>query len=255
MRNHEVQQQGEEGFFDIEKLAQNFSDQEVPMKIRKLNLLKEVGLPVPRVEILAASDLRSLERSIKDRIGRGELPLMIRFACNPDRYSMPTFSVETGEPDELKAVNTNIANVLAANHEIKDVILQKMTPIEKAGTKISGRITYESEDLMPLQSIIELYKGSRSTSVLDRLTPEDPNYLRFEKEAGRFLKLATPLKPNSSIAVSEYTHVLTSLNSYNEQTKAVVEVIAKSRGQQQSPKSTSIEFSYNESRILFIDID
>ena len=82
---------------------------------------------------------------------------------------------------------------------IKYLIIQDATPVESAKDKISGRISFEKEELMPVQEILEIYKGARSTGILNNVDINDPNFQRFTKKAGEFMKPTKKLDTDSLI--------------------------------------------------------
>lgn len=57
-------------------IAERFSRIDIPLKLRKMELMKDVGLPMPETDIFKRSQLKNLHETIVHRF-RPEAPLII----------------------------------------------------------------------------------------------------------------------------------------------------------------------------------
>ncbi len=240
----------------IDKIVENFSASEIPTKIKKIKLLEAVGLPISRMDFLVRGNIDRLESLILERLRNQDCPLIVRFACEPDKLSMPFFYIEmTMGSEERVAVIEKIYSLIKADPTIKYLILQDATPIKDIKNKISGRITFEKGEMMPIQEVMEIYKGARSTNVLNNVDVNDPNFRRFVKKAGEFMKPAGRLSADSLIEESEIREIFKLLNFYRDRMESVSDVINKSRGRHTENLTISFEFSYRNGKIIFSDVD
>ncbi|MFA5413181.1 MAG: hypothetical protein WC348_01390 [Patescibacteria group bacterium] len=240
----------------IDKMVKNFSASEIPTKIKKIKLLEAVGLPTSKIDFLDREKIDCLESLISERLGSEDCPLIVRFACDPDKLSMPFFYIETtmgGE--ERETVIEKIYSLIKTDPNIKYLILQEATPTKSVRDKILGRITFEKGKIMPIQEVMEIYKGARSTNVLNNVDVDDPNFRRFIKRAGEFMKSADQLKQGSTIQEAEIREIFNLLNFYRDKMGIAQDVINRSRGRYVEDLTISFEFSYRDGRIIFLDID
>lgn len=237
----------------ISKLVERFSDFSVPYKIRKTELLQSVGLPIPETHYFTKDNIDDLDSSAREILAKTHSPLVVRFACIPDRLSMPVFYIENESqlPDVLKKVNI----ILKDNPEVASIILQEATPRGAALDKISGRFLLDDSRAFPRESVLELYKGNRSTGILNRLDPTDSNYLRFEKELGKFMSPTKRPSPDSLVTKSELKDIYSKLEQYKDLILLTKEIIALSHKQSEDKTLVSLEFSYRSGRMIFTDFD
>lgn len=240
----------------IDKMVENFSASELPTKIKKIKLLEAVGLPISKMDFLNRDSVDHLEGLISERLENRDCPLIIRFACEPDKLSMPFFYIETTMGREERAlVIEKIFSLIKVDLTIKYLILQDATSTKDVKDKISGRITFEKGEMMPIQEVMEIYKGARSTNVLNNVDVNDPNFQRFVKKAGEFTKPARQLSPDSSIQEGEVREIFNLLNLHYDKLKIVDDVIKKSQRKYTEDLTISFEFSYRNGKITFSDID
>lgn len=133
--------------------------------------------------------------------------------------------------------------------------MQEVVSAENAKDKISGRVLFEEERMAPTQEVLEIYKGSRSTGVLNNVDVNDPNFLRFTKKAGEFMKPEKNLSEDSSVTEGEIREIYNYLNSYREKIETLIKIIAKSQNKSINNMPISLEFSYKDSKFFFSDID
>jgi len=138
---------------------------------------------------------------------------------------------------------------------IKYLILQDATPASKAIDKVSGRILFEKGKLMPEEVVLEIYKGSRSTGVLNYVTVDNPNFQRFIKNAGDFMRPVKKLDNDSLIKEADVRGIYNFLQIYQEKIETIINVIAKSQNQLADDIAISLEFSYINGKMVFSDID
>lgn len=237
-----------------EHLANQFRNENVPLKVRKTELLEEVRLPIPKTDMFRPENVDSLREAIIARKSEdATTSLIIRFACVPDRFSMPTIAVEPST--DVDQVLESVSSLLKIYREIKQIILQELTATADAKDKISGRLLFEDSRSYPNEEVMELYKGSRSTGVLNNVDVNDPNFFIFEKKLGHFMLPNKGLDPESSIKSSELEDIYRKLVEYRSKLELIRTVIASSRGSKAEDLAISFEFSYLRGRLLFSDID
>jgi len=236
-----------------EILAERFSDESEPLKVRKIELLQSLGLPTSNMDFFTPENIGDLCDQINLRRQNGEQSLMIRFACVPDRFSMPTLTVEP--EDNISELLDNLQDLIVKHPEIKKIILTQFTPEEQAKDKISGRYTLENQFATPVENILELYKGARSTGVLNKANTDDPNFLFFIRESGKQLALRTPKNEGSTIEDGEIRSIYQTLCEYSSKMESAKRIIAKSQDTRFEKLTTIFEFSYLKGRFVFSDID
>lgn len=142
----------------IDRMVEDFNKPEIPLKISKIKLLETVGLPISKIDFIKKENTDGLENIILERLKNQDYPLIIRFACIPDKFSMPFFYVEKEMNDEKKGmIIEKIYSLIKNDATIKYLILQDATPTESAKDKISGRISFEKGEMVPIQEVLEIY--------------------------------------------------------------------------------------------------
>lgn len=242
-----------ERFSSINRMVNKFENQNVPSKIRKIDLLEEAGLPIPKTDYFPKNEIQNLKDKIEERLRNGEDSLVIRIACVPDVHSMPVFYIE--KDTDINELIDQINNLLTNELTITHFILRESMPETKAKDKISGRIILEDKKVVPRENVIELYKGARSTAILNTVDIADPNYQRFEKKKGEPLKQITRLSDQSEITEKDMEEINDSLEKYKLKMKNVKEVIAKSGEKDIDDILVCLEFTYLDHEIKFTDID
>lgn len=239
---------------DKRKLTEDYGNQSVPFKIRKIELLKNVGLPVPSAEYFDTEDLDEIQENIRKKLHDYPLnPLILRFATIPNKNSMPVFYFES-----LENLNqlSQVTDLIQSDPSIKKIILQDATPKEKAIDKISGRLLILDESNSDIELILEIYKGSRSTSILNTVNLDDPNYLRFEKRLGKFLKPVSPINfNNTTIKEYEIRSLAGYLKEYTGKLEIAKDVHISFIKKQSVSHDACFEFSLRDGKINFSDID
>jgi len=237
----------------IKNLVENFSREDTPLKVRKVELMDAVGMPLDQMYIFMASDLSRVYYLLNQEITSNQYPVVVRFACIPNRYSMPMYYLENRADAERIVVQIN--EMLNKDSSIRSIIIQSATPIESAVNKISGRYSLEGINSLPVEEILELYKGSRSTSILNTLATSDPGYVSFSKRIGGLLKPDREINTLSNIKISELRDVYERLARYKEKMTIVKDVISYSQEKLSSDNLVSFEFSYRDGKLVFLDID
>lgn len=238
-----------------QRLFEKFNDRDIPYKIRKMELLKDVNLPVPNAEYFDKKNLQDLETAIINKITKDpETPLVIRVACVPDKLSMPIFYIE--KEDDFRDNLDKIESLLKNESTITNFILQEATPQDKAQDKISGRVLFAGREMFPLEEVLEIYKGSRSTGILNKVEISDKNFLRFEKTAGHFLKPTKEINyKDTSITEDEIRAIARYLDEYKDNIELAKKVFSTTKNDQVENEEACFEFSYRDREINFIDID
>ncbi len=238
----------------ITLLEKEFSDDRIPLKVRKLGILAEAGLPVLKTDIIERDDIGDLEQKLEERAsGGGNPPLILRFACVPDKFSMPTFYLE--QVGDLSKVANTVRDAVLNDREIASVIIQDATPAAEAPNKISGRALYEDEYRTGNELVLELYKGSRTTGILNRVHAEDSSLQRFIKPYGGFLRPDTVVNPdNGGLSKQEIAEVVGRIDSqYREAIELAKKVFLKIA--RKTHPVVSFEFWYRDGKMVFTDID
>lgn len=239
-----------------DKMVEDFNQTETPLKIKKIKLLETVGLPISKMEFIKKENFDDFAGMVLERLRHQDCPLIVRFACMPDKLSMPFFYIEEeASEDERDRIIEKIYSLTNNDQTIKFIILQDATSAESAKDKISGRILFEKGEMMPTQEILEIYKGARSTNILNSVDINDPNFQRFVKNAGEFMKPTKKLDAESSINEGEIRAVHNSLKMYREKIETIIGIIVKSQNKSINDMTISIEFSYRDGKIVFSDID
>jgi hypothetical protein len=239
---------------NTDNFEQRFRDNHTPYKIRKTELLKEVGLPIPETYYYSKEDLSTLESNVINLLkSKPESSLIVRFACIPDKPSMPVYYIET--KTDFENCRARILEISKNDANITHLILQKATPEKESRNKISGRLLLTGTKLFPIEKVLELYKGSRSTSILNNVDVNDPNFVRLEKEAGGFFRLIGQINSKSTITQDELRTIRIDLEDYNRNIQLATDIILKEKNINNKGDEACFEFSYREGKITFIDID
>lgn len=239
--------------FEDRKLFEVFENRSVPLKIRKMALMQLAGLPTLNAEIKEADNLLEIFESVEKIVKKGESAIL-RFACIPDRLSVPSIYVNNDK--ELFDIPQKIANVREKYPEVKKIIVQEATNETDAKTKISGRLMI-TQSADSSEKIVELYKGSRSTGVFDHLDSGDRNYLRFEKGAGEFMKPLKGLSPDTDFVENEVRAVFIALQDYDKAIRRVIRIYNKvNKGANNGALPPIVfEFSIRDGKFNFVDVD
>ncbi len=228
----------------------NYRDISVPIKVRKISCLYITGLPIGWIQFFSRDQVDELVASITSEKKEIRFPFIIRVACIPDKSSMPTVYVESNyQEGELRS---SIDRILNKDSSITHLILQQATPKDAGKDKISGRVLFEDSRSSPREILIEFYKGSRSTGILNNLSVQNPNYLRFEKFSGRLLVPVSDIK-ESFITQFEVRELLSRLHAHSESFVFVRDIVRTVFKRMDEP--VSIEFSFRGGNLLFTDID
>jgi hypothetical protein len=227
--------------------------EKIPYKIQKIQLFEQVGLPTPETKFFlresieeVASYVRGLYSDLK--------PLIIRVACSPDRQSMPHFYIDNKEDIENKL--SELKSLINSEKCISYIIVQEATPREEASNKISGRLLFGGKKLSPIEEVVELYKGSRSTSVLNNVNTADHNFVSFEKKAGEFLKpkklpINNELIKEGDLSEAEVEDVMVRLRNFNDKIELARELFSEN----EKKDEIIFEFWYRNGKVAFTDID
>jgi len=236
----------------LEALAKLFDDVNIPLKIRKIKLIKEVGLPMPKTDYFDVKELRSLKTKIIERLQYDE-SLVVRVACIPDKLSMPVFHMETR--GDLTETIAKIRDLIKVDPSIKYLILRNTISREKIKDRVAGRFSLESSAMAPNDQFLDIYKGARSIDILDTVKEDDPNFQRFVKKTGGFMSPEKLLDHSSDIKESELREIYSLLQRYTSRLELIRRVIALSRDKSVDQTTTCFEFSFIENNLVFTDFD
>lgn len=236
-----------------EHLVRVLTDGQEPLKIRKIKFMKELGLCFPETDLFERGALEDFIEVVKRRFERGQQHLIVRFACIPDRFSMPTITID--HADNLALARKEIEECIDRFSGIQYVILREFISEQLAKQKISGRVLFWGERAS-MDTSVEIFKGSRSTGVLNRADTSDKNFLLFEKKPGQFMKPAKELPVDSSISVEEIKQIFNHLSQFRERLETARAVIGLSKnGKETDRPDVCFEFSFVDGVFLFVDVD
>lgn len=234
----------------LERVKEKYLNSSLPLKIAKTELLRDLGLPTPETDYFSKDEISALKTRILQRLPLEEKPLIVRVACVPDRFSMPTFFVEDAK--DIDQIIEQMGHLVTSESTVTHFILQNATPKSRVKNKIVGRLLYTGQQSLPLAKIVELYKGAKSADVLDRVKGEDPNYERLEQRLGEFTK---PISKSTIIDQAETRNIYSILNNYEPQLELAKKIFASGRNKAGDETSASFEFSYRDGNLVFVDID
>lgn len=234
----------------LDSMRERFLDPSLPLKIRKTNLLRDVGLPIPETDYFQRENLHGLMQALQERLHEDSPSLIVRVACIPERLGMPDFYIS--KADQIPVTLEQIQSLLQSEHSITHLIVQNATPPDKVQDKIVGRLLFHSGQAAPLQKTVELYKGTKNARILNNVSMDDPLYVRLEQSAGGFLR---PHSFQNVLSADDLREITSRLTGYEEQLEAANTIIAEAAQQHHDAQSTSYEFSYREGRLVFVDID
>lgn len=234
----------------LEMIKEKYLNSPLPLKIRKTELLRELGLPIPKSDFFPRTELAALKATILRRLSEDPRPLIVRVACAPDRFSMPSFFIDDAK--NLEAISAKVGDLSNQDPTITHFILQNATPKDKVNDKIVGRMIFGSTGSLPLAKTIELYKGAKNASIFENVEATDPNYERLEQRVGEFTK---PVSKSSAIGQVETKNVYNILTEHESQLEAARVIFAAGQNKPSDEVSTTFEFSYRDGNLVFVDID
>lgn len=230
--------------------ASQIRDLEAPIKVKKLTLIEMVGLPTMKTDIFEARDIDALKRKILERLATATTSehtaaLTIRVACVPDRMSMPSFIVRNEV--EMESVIEKLRMLMEAERSIKNIILRDFDVVGRPEDKIAVRLNTAT-------GTIEMYKGAKSTSILNNVETDDPNFVSLSSKGG-MLKPTVDLV-GRNVPISEVKRVV-EIIKMNEDRIAELEEMAIQAGisEKHNPQGVVLEFSYNGGLVNFTDFD
>lgn len=237
----------------IDRIIKNFQDLEMPYKIRKMELMKSLNLPIPRSDFFSVRDIEDLKKRIEQRLLKGDGALIIRVACVPDKLSMPFFYVE--DTNAVDSTIKKINELTKKNESITHLILQQAVSSDLVQNKVSGRILLEANEVFPREQVLEIFKGARSTGALNTLDTKDKNYRRLEKHAGQFMKIYSDVDDRSDIKEDEMRDIYRYVKKYEPDMHLVRGIYAKSANKKTEKMAICFEFSYLNGNFVFTDFD
>jgi len=243
-------QEGAEEHF-LKNLVKSYDDEQIPLKIRKINLLERVNLPIPETDTINKNNRKEIKEKIVERLHKSNMPLIMRFSGRSDEPGMPSCYIENEK--NLDSALKQMEDIFTRDLNVSHVILQRATPKEEISRKVSGRlIMYDDADDRN-DEIIELYKGARSTGILNSVDPSDPQFHRLIKPIGGFMRFEKKIDPNSTLNTSEVIDIVQKINEKRDAMKIVQSVLHESK--KHSRSDYVFEFSYRDGDLIFTDID
>ncbi len=252
-----------ENYFDFGKSDQNFgkespkesisdfSNDAIPYKIRKIELLKNCGLETPFTEFIDVGLISNLEFKLKERLTRNNNPLVIRFATIPNRYSLP--AVYLSNERDLKEVVEKIKKIVDDDHTISHLIVRDHAGQENIDKRIVGRYSLSASSSLPENEILEFYPGAVSISILEKVSEDDPNYIRVIKEVGKFPRLDVS-KPYLNYMV-DYNQIKEFLDERMSKLLQVKKVVAFTKNKDPNNIEVCFEFYVIDNNIFFSDFE
>ena len=235
------------------RILESFINSEIPYKVRKSRLMENCGLPMPETDYFKKDEIDKLVERARERLSEESKPLVLRLACIPDKISLPVFYLE--QEEDLNNLSKELGDFIEKEPTITSFIVQDATPKTKTKDKISGRVLFRYDKSLPTEMVVEIYKGGRSTGILNELRTSDKDYQRFEKKSGEFIKAATEIDPKTSIGTDETRRIFQQLDSYHEEIARLREVFSKSKEKKVGETPVCLEFSYRNGNLVFTDFD
>ncbi|MDD5710901.1 MAG: hypothetical protein PHV43_02255 [Candidatus Colwellbacteria bacterium] len=232
-------------------LVEEYDDESTPLKVRKINLLETVGLPISETDILSKDNKQEIKEKIIERLHGGDVSLVVRFSGRDDGLGMPSCYIDNEE--DLGDILEQMEDIFTHDPNISHVILQSATPRREASNKVSGRLMMYDDVDSGYDEIVELYKGARSTGVLNLVDPSDPQFHRLVKPLGGFMKPREEIDPSSTLTTGEVVGIVRKLNDKRDAIEIVQSVLRQSR--RHSRNDYTLEFSYRDGDLIFTDID
>lgn len=241
----------------LEDAAKRFSGKEIPLKIRKLELLKEIGLPVKEGRYYERGAIDALREDLAQQFDSNrELSFVIRVACEPDKLSMPSFRIDAREGIEQSI--QDLLKLIEEDHSIQQVILRPFISPSKIQDRIAGRLSFMG-DTTTTKEILELYRGAETTGVLNVVDPQNPKFRSFTKRAGEFMKPSDGVVPkngaNGTFSEEDIKNVYRQLELCREKMDALHEVVAISKKSVPEKTPLTFEFSYLDGDFWYTDFD
>jgi hypothetical protein len=234
----------------LERIEHEYLNSSLPSKIKKTELLRELGLPIPKTDFFPRGEIAALRKRLVDRLADEKRPMIVRVACVPDKFTMPAFLVDAKE--NIDQAMKKIEKLVEQDRTITHFILQFATPKDKIIDKIVGRIVYGSASSLPSTKTVELFKGAKNAEIFNHLDTRNRSYERLEQKLGEFVK---PKVKSKTISEEEVKNIHTALEGYEPQLEIAKKIFAKGQNKTNDEISTTFEFSYRDGNLVFVDID
>ena len=235
----------------VKDLAEGYDNEQIPLKIRKIKLLEAANLPISDTTILSIDNTQEIRKKIAERIDGGDAPLIMRFSGRADKLGMPSFYID--DKDNLDSSIKQMEEILGHDPDIAYIVLQSATPKEEMPNKISGRLMVYEDANDKYDAIVELYKGARSTGILNSVDPSDPQFHRLIKPIGGFMRPEKEIDPNSTLNTGEVLDIVRTLGEKDNAIKTIQSVLHESK--KHNRNEYVLEFSYRNGDLVFTDID
>lgn len=232
-------------------LTKEFSNKEIPFKIRKIDLLKNCDLEIPYTEFLSRADLFKLQETVTSRWLEKEKSFVIRFASIPNQPSMPVVYINA-KSDIERAVKT-VQELVDRDKTITHLIIRDYVGKDRIPERIVGRYAMLGNNSMPKDEILEFYPGAKSVGMLENAEKLDPNYIRIIKESGKIAKLDVS-KPYNGFEV-DYRLIRSLLDERLDKMRLVKNIVAKNCESNSDDIEVCFEFYVIDNKILFSDFD
>mgnify|MGYP001558344355 CR=1 FL=1 len=86
----------------VNKVVEDFNKTEIPLKIRKIKLLETMELPISKIDFIKKEDVDSLESTVLEKFKYQNSPLIVRFACIPDKFSFKEKFIDQDKIIDIK---------------------------------------------------------------------------------------------------------------------------------------------------------
>ena len=232
-------------------LTKEFSNKDIPFKIRKINLLKNCDLEIPNTEFLLRSGMFNLQETLISRWLENGKPLVIRFASIPNQPSMPVVYVNT-KNDIERAVKI-AQDFVKKDETITHLIIRDYVGKDRIPERIVGRYAMLGNNSMPKDEILEFYPGAKSVEILENAEKSDIKYIRIVRESGKIANLDVP-KPYDGFE-EDYKLIRGLLNEQLDKMRLIKNVVAKSRERNGDDIEVCFEFYVIDDKIFFSDFD
>lgn len=241
----------------IENAARRFREKGVPLKVKKLELLKEIGLPVKEGRYYDRASIDALREDLIQQFDvDNEASFVIRVACEPDKLSMPSFRINV--KSEIDSSLLALGRLIEDDRSIKQIILRPFISPGKIKNRIAGRLSFMG-DSTTTQDILELYKGAETTGVFNTVDLQNRRFRSFIRKAGEFMKPSglsiQKDEKDGEVSEEEIKNIHRQLELQREKMDVLHEVVAASKGSIPEKISLTFEFSYLNGEFWYTDFD
>jgi len=229
-----------------------YSNNSVPLKIRKIELMRECGLDVPETLYVERKEILQLPAILNDLFkANPDQPRVLRVACIPNRHTTPVVYVDTAA--EIVSGVAKAREIVAGDTTVTHIMVRPYSGQSNIGRRIVGRFTLLSEWSVPNDEVLEFYAGAKSASIFERVEAHDPKSVRIVKRVGEFPRNES--RNQYPGCAQDYVTISGLLTDRREKMEQVRTILAAKRGVKTNAMEVCFEFYVLGERITFADFD